>query len=98
MATNYEEEADAYYAAKEKYTEVLQKAADELPQEAASLVNRAPAKEKNGYGPWFLSEERNTAALAQLAKDFTNLMKDMKPPDKEPEKPEAKLKSKGKKK
>lgn len=100
MATNYEEEVDAYYAAKVKYTEFLHQAAHELPQEAGSPKKHIPVEERTGCDSWFLQGQKDTAALAQLSKDLADLMKDMKTPKKEPDEPELdpKVKSKGKKK
>lgn len=98
MAINYNEEVDAYYAAKETYTEYLQKAADELSQGASSSENHASAEEKEGCDSWFLQGKSHTAALAQLAKKSADLMKDTKTDKKQPEELESKVKSKGKKK
>lgn len=98
MATNYEDEADAYYSAKETYTELLHKAALELPEEVGPPKNNDPAEESKGDDKWFGQGSEDTAALAELVKELADLMKDIETPEKQPQEAESKAKSKGKKK
>lgn len=98
MVTNYEDEVDAYYAAKEIYTEYLHKAAFELSQEAGSPINHATAEEKKDCDSWLLQGQNETAALTQLAKELADLMNNTETPENEPEDSESKAKSKGTKK
>ena len=98
MAPNYEDEADAYYSAKKTYTELLHKAALELPEEAGPPKSNDSAKESDGRDMWFLQGSEDTAPLAELVKELADLMKDIETPEKQPQEAESKAKSKGKKK
>ena len=98
MATDYGEEVSSYYTAKEKYTELLHKAASDLLQESTSPTNHAPAEEKKDGDTWLMQETKETVALAQLAKELATLMKETEILEEPPKEPESKTKSKGKKK
>ena len=98
MAISFQEEVDGYYAAKEKYTEYLQKAVDGLPQDDKPTENHSTAVEPEDCESWFFEEKSDTTVLAQLAKDLEVLIKKMKIAEKQSEEPESNVKSKGKKK
>jgi mRNA-degrading endonuclease HigB of HigAB toxin-antitoxin module len=100
MTTNFEEEAEAYYAAKENYTDLLHKAASEDRFEAGSANSQAPAEEEKGPDNWLVQEVDGHEALARLVEDLAVIMKKVKIETSVAQPQEAKPdpKSKGKKK
>jgi hypothetical protein len=100
MELNFEEEVDAYYAAKESYTDLLHKTASEQSQQAGGSASQPPAEEKKDYDSWLLKGEEHQVALAQLVEELKDLMeKSEKDLEGQPlQEPAPKAKSKGKKK
>lgn len=110
MTANFEDAVDAYYADKEKYTEFLHKAANDLPQEAASSEKHTPTVELDNWatwGSWFTQTTEEIAEREELhkqAKDIINRLRASRAAQKQSEEAESKLqagskaKSKGKKK
>jgi hypothetical protein len=100
MTINFEEEAEAYYAAKEYYTDLLHKAASEDRPEAGSANSQAPAEEKKGPDSWLVQEVDRHEALAQLGEDLAVIMKKVKLETSvaQPQETKPNPKSKGKKK
>lgn len=110
MTTNFEEDIDAYYADKEKYTELLHKTADELPQQAVTSENHAPTAglQNNGeWGNWFIPTKEQIEKREEIhkqAEDLITRMRAKRADQKQSEETESKVeagsnvKSKGKKK
>ena len=110
MATSFEEAVDAYYSNKEKYTESLHKAANDLPQEAASSEKHTPTvglENWGSWGTWFTQTKEEIAEREELNKqteDLLNRLRASRAAQKQSEEAESKMeaaskvKSKGKKK
>lgn len=99
MTNSTAKKADAYYAAKDTYTELLHRAASDLPPETSnSPTPHAPTDNTKENDSWILQGQKEIIALAQLVKDAAAFMRDTKSHEEQPEDPDSNTNSKDKKK